>query len=207
MRSQGWHLAPLITLVRPGKHIDMIIVSHDLPLQTTDPDSYDLALGQRWERELAKALEAQGFRCYQPKQKFIFPEYERKASRMALRFPERAASFRKRHHCKSFLRPWQLDLVCHLGKQRWNIEVKALTPKAFQQHQIHIGLVEKYDLKEVPVDLLALINQETCEVFYVPYAPETWSRHSAIRGQGMDYVIHRHTLTPLQAWVDFVKQS
>ncbi|MEL7501002.1 MAG: hypothetical protein AAFN18_00865 [Cyanobacteria bacterium J06554_6] len=185
----------------------MRIITRQVPrdLRTNRPTDYNLTLGQHWEALLAQSLRDRGFRAYQPRQQILHPGDAVRASRKALQGdPEAAEDYRRRKFAIGLLRPLQLDLVARLGKRRWNIEVKALCPAAFQSSLIHIGATGKYDLKVVPVNLLCLINQETSEVFFVPYDPETWGRAKSLRGTGFDYVVPRASMSPLDAWVDYV---
>ncbi len=168
-------------------------------LRTTKDIAYDLKLGQVWERILVDNLTALGFRSSQPKQQLN--QNGLKASLMANRGKtERAAELRSKVD-RTMLRPFQLDVVATLGKTRYNIEVKALTPAAFRQPVIHVGLTEKYDLKRVRVDVLVLINQTTGVAWVCP-PKEEWQRIKAIEGQGIDYAVPRSSLAPLQAWAD-----
>ena len=172
-------------------------------LLTTNPEVYDLALGQAWESLLAAALCAQGFRAYQPKQQFMDSSRAVKVSKLRLRGRHDLADrYAKEWHDRSLLRPLQLDVVARLGKRRFNLECKALTAVAFDYPYIHVGCCDKWDLKRIRVDGLVLVNQATREAWIVPADTALWMRRRAIVDSGYDYAVPRHLLTPLQAWVD-----
>lgn len=127
-------------------------------LRTSDPEDYNLALGQAWEEILAAALRTKGLKAYRPKQQFMSPQRGVKVSKLRLRGKHELADQRaKEWHDKAKLRPFQLELIVKLGR-RLNVEVKALQPNAFKQHDVHFGLCDKYDRKWVKLDAIVLFN-------------------------------------------------
>jgi len=173
---------------------------------TTNPEVYDLALGQAWESLLAATLCAQGFRAYRPKQQFMESARAIRLSRWKLRGRhDLVEKWATKWTDRSLLRPLQLDVVARLGRRRFNLEVKALTAVAFDYPYIHIGCCPKWDLKRIRVDGLVLINQATGEAWIVPVDTALWDKRRAIVGSGYDYAVPRQRLTPLEAWVDAMK--
>lgn len=125
------------------------------------------------------------------------------------------------------LQLYQRDVHIKVSKtKRLWVEVKALTPAAFRSPMVHIRKCQKWDEKETcesirkrfesdikgwkpqsaKVDVLILINQETGEAFAVdPHEGRT--RVPSLTGSGYDYAIPRHLLSPLEAWIAFIKDS
>ncbi|RZM79526.1 hypothetical protein [Leptolyngbya iicbica] len=175
----------------PGKHLE----------------TYEqaLKLGENYEEIVAQQITDLGLPCYRLKQRFLTSDqlWENRFRRLRGR-PER--------HTKDnpgLLRPYQVDLAIALGKyRRALVEVKALSSQAFSRDWIHVGDVRKFDQKVLPVAALMLINRVTREAWAIAYEPETWSRKKSIWDPSrMDYVIHRSALSPLEAFVDALKDG
>ena len=187
------------------------LIGHDIQ----NPTAYDLEHGQAWEEELAKHIRAQGIRAYRPIQR-IWPMREPQT--------EHDARFVRSYVDRKLLRPYQLDLVVRHGKQRWNIEVKALTGAAFRSRVIHFGKVDKWNAKTlpgeppvtlsavkagavpaVPVHLICLVDKHTGQAYLVPPDKRLWQVVPSFYGSDMDYAIAADMLTPLQHWLDNLK--
>ncbi len=111
-------------------------------------------------------------------------------------------------HDASLYRGYQRDVMVKVGKfKRLSVEVKALQPSAFLFHMVQVGCCPKWDEKKFKVDALILINQETSEAFVAP-EPDTWQRQKGkVSSNELCYAVPRHLLTPLEAWIDFVKKA
>ncbi|MBD2097741.1 hypothetical protein H6F90_21955 [Trichocoleus sp. FACHB-591] len=177
--------------------------------QTTDPNAYDLALGQDYEAYAARILTSKGLPTYQPQQHFILStdhKQYRERGKCPIVDDPLSGGLRSRHFDPRLLRPYQRDLLVKVGKtRRLSVEVKALTPAAFRKHQIWVGCCPKWDLKQFRVAALLLIDQETKEIWVAPEASE-WLR---VKDQEdvMAYAVPRHLLSPVDAWIDAIKDS
>lgn len=166
-----------------------------------------LALGQSYEDLLVYNLTQLGLESYRPSQVFICP-YQRQLDRRAgkCHLKPYGGQLVSIGHRPDLLRPYQRDVLVKVSKvRRLSLEVKALTPLAFQQSLVHFGCTAKWDSKMYRVDAIVLINQQTLEAWVVPADPEAWNRVRAIRGNGYDYAIPRSLLTPLAAWVSYIQ--
>jgi hypothetical protein len=172
------------------------------------PSSYarDLRLGQVYEQALADALTARGLPAYRPHQVFIPAsslQMDRQDGKCRIIYDHFLGTYRSMWADPSLLRPYQRDVMVKVSKvRRLSLEVKALTPSAFQAPLVHFGRVEKWDLKLFPVTAIVLINQQSLEAYTIPSAPEEWHRIRPIHGNGHDYAVPRASLTPLEAWID-----
>lgn len=181
-------------------------------LRTKDPGEYNLQLGQAWEDILADNLTSNGLPTYRPQQQFIEAYYHqicRERGKCQLKFKGWGETFEvltgSPYFKPELLRPHQRDLLVKIGKvKRLSVEVKALCPAAFRQSMVQVGCCPKYDLKQFRIDALILINQETAEAFVAP-EPETWLRQKGRDGGQLCYAVPWHLLTPLEAWVDYIK--
>jgi hypothetical protein len=159
-----------------------------------------------------------GLEAYRPKQRFILAKTLKR--------------FRQKGECDiykgqgqtggselwldgSLLRPFQRDVLVKLDKiRRLSVEVKALCPAAFNFYNIHVGCCPKWDKKlELPgqmakINILILINSATGEAYAVQ-PMEGWLRVKTKGGGGdtLDYAVPRHLLSPLDIWVDSVKDG
>lgn len=108
---------------------------------------------------------------------------------------------------KSLLRKHQRDVLVKIDKvRRLSIEVKALTPAAFERHSIQVGQVEKYKEKGFKIYAIVLINQATGEAWAASgNVSEMLRQRSANRDGTYSYAIERSKLTPLDIWVDATK--
>jgi hypothetical protein len=170
-----------------------------------------LKKGQLGEETIAAAITANGLPTYRPTQRFICV-YELQGIRKQ-GFCRLTTDYRKQKVSKGFkpeqLRRHQRDVLVKIGKvKRLSVEVKALTPDAFQRSMIHIGCISKWDEKRFTVDILILVNVGTGEAFAAsPYEGRTRVETLNPYSDGQDYAIHRSKLSPLEAWIDFVKAS
>lgn len=108
---------------------------------------------------------------------------------------------------KSLLRPHQRDVLVKLDPvRRLSVEVKALTPSAFDRAYIQVGDIRKYDDKQFRVDALVLINQATGEAFvFTGDTSEMYRQKDADGAGGFSYAIEKAKLTPLDIWIDATK--
>lgn len=66
------------------------------------------------------------------------------------------------------LKPYELDVRLKLNKtQQRNIELKSLTPRAFEMDIIHIGLIGKYDDKIPSIHYVMLMFEDCSWLSYV----------------------------------------
>lgn len=174
-----------------------------------DPEEhldYDLALGERWEQTVADQITALGLPASRLEQTFYDVGFNGPVNR---RRREKGLA-PKPHPClAALLRPYQVDLRVKLGPVRMVlIEVKALTSVAFDFPQIHIGRTEKLDRKVLRVAAIALINRSTRETWVVPNDDTLLHRkRSLVDPKVIDYTVFRKDLTPLEAWVDYLRDS
>lgn len=107
----------------------------------------------------------------------------------------------------SLLRPHQRDVLVKIDKvKRLSIEVKALTPKAFDRSYIQVGCCEKYDKKAFRIDALVLINQLTGEAFaFTGDTTEMLRQKDADGAGGYSYAIEKARLSPIDAWIAAAK--
>lgn len=107
----------------------------------------------------------------------------------------------------SLLRPHQRDVLVKLDKvRRLSVEVKALTPSAFEFAQIQIGCCEKYDHKRFKVNAIVLINQDTGEAWVASGEKSEMLKQRTKSGDdGLSYAVERSRLTPLDVWIDVTK--
>jgi hypothetical protein len=181
-------------------------------IRTTDPEAYKLQLGQYWEEVVATALTKNELPAYRPEQQFI-DRWELQEWRERGRCRLRTCAYDSKRilpGCRAFkgdlLRSHQRDVLVKVGKvKRLSVEVKALCPKAFQKPSIWVGCTPKWDEKMFKVDALILINQDTGEAFAAPNQ-EHWQRATGWDGK-LAYAVPRHLLTPLEAWIDYIKDS
>lgn len=105
------------------------------------------------------------------------------------------------------LRPHQRDVLVKLDKvRRLSVEVKALTPRAFDFAQIQIGCCPKYDLKRFKVEAIVLINQETGEAWVASGDLSEMLKQRTKNGDDdFSYAVERSRLTPLDIWIDATK--
>ncbi len=175
--------------------------------QTVDPNAYDLDLGQSYEAYVARTLTLNGLPAYQPQQRFIPASdlrYHREQKRCRLTLDPLTGCFKSRHFDPSLLRPYQRDLLVKIGRvKRLSVEVKALTPAAYRESHIWVGCCPKWDLKRFRVDALILVNQETKEIWVAPESSE-WLKVKDCNGK-MVYAVPKGRLSPLEAWIDAVK--
>lgn len=163
--------------------------------------SYDLETGERWEETLTSYLKANGLNASRLCQRF-YPAYKLRDYRLARKC--RLASGRTdrgQGWDGGLLRPYQIDLRLKLTKtQQKHIEVKCLTGTAFRADWVHIGKVEKYRDKQLPVNWVCLINEDTGEAWVCPPA-RMWQAKPALRGDGQDIAVPRAKLSPIDAWI------
>lgn len=181
------------------------MIAHNSPEEIREYTD-DLALGERYESLVAAQITALGLPCDRLKQRFLDVAYNGPVNRR-----RRAKGLAPKPHPRkaALLRPYQVDLRVKLSATRMVLlEVKALSGQAFQREWIHIGDCLKYDLKMLPVSAVVLINRATREAWAIAYAPDEWNRKRSIWDDSrMDYVVNRSQLTPLEAWVDHLKDS
>ena len=183
-------------------------------LRTANHNEYNLKLGQAWEDILAANLTANGLPTYRPQQQFIKAydlQHIRERGKCQLKFKGWGETYEvltgSPYFKPELLRPHQRDLLVKIGKvKRLSLEVKALCPAAFRQSMIQVGCCPKWDEKQFRVDALILINQETAEAFVAP-EPETWLRQKGRDGGQLCYAVPWHLLSPLEAWVDYIKDQ
>jgi hypothetical protein len=195
---------------------------------------YDLEAGHIGEETIARALTAHGLPAYRPQQRFADRDKLHKESRLHKRKGRAPQCFLKiksdkeallrfqrdkeiavipgdPHMDKELLRPHQLDVRVKVSKvKRLSVEVKVLTGSAFFFYDIHVGCCPKWDEKAARgtrVDALILINQETGEAFVAPPQDEWKMKPSKTNKGELDYTISHPRLTPLEIWMDFVKDS
>lgn len=180
--------------------------------QTGNPEDYDLALGESYEQLVARYLTQQGLTASRMNQVFI-PSYKHHDHRHAWSRPRCPLKLTQNNRvlpgCSAMnyelLRPFQIDLRLKVSKVRQlHLEIKGLTPGAFRGTWVHIGKCPKYDLKQLPVHKVVLVNQLSKE-FWVCPPPTTWVKRPSIRGEGYDYAVPRSKLSSLDAWVCFFK--
>lgn len=180
-------------------------------LKTSSSDSYSTMLkrGQLGEETIAAALTASGLPSYRPDQRFICV-YELQDIRQQ-GFCKLTTDYRKQKVSKGFkpelLKRHQRDVMVKIGKvKRLSVEVKVLTPAAFKAPMTHIGCTTKWDEKRFNVDILILVNVGTGEAFAVsPYEGRTRVEKLNPYDDGYDYAIPKHLLSPLEAWIDAIK--
>jgi hypothetical protein len=167
-----------------------------------------LTLGQHYEQWLCDHLATYGLEAYRPQQHFIpasnhwCNRQDGKCRLSKNRFPESA------QFDPSLLRPFQRDVLVKVGTvKRLSVEVKALTPAAFARPFIHIGDTRKWDEKQFPIAAIVLINQQTLECWTVPGSPSEWLRMASLNSDSYDYAVDRRMLSPLEAWVSYIKDS
>ena len=86
------------------------------------------------------------------------------------------------------------------------MEVKALTPRAFDFAQIQIGCCPKYDDKEFRIAAIVLINQATGEAWVASGdKSEMLKQRSADNHGTFSYAVERSRLTPLDIWIDVTR--
>lgn len=107
----------------------------------------------------------------------------------------------------SLLRPHQRDVMVKISPtKRLSVEVKALTPKAFDRAYIQVGDCGKYDKKAFRIDALVLINQATGEAFVsTGDTAEMHRQRSASNDGTYSYAIEKASLKPLDAWIGATK--
>jgi hypothetical protein len=169
-------------------------------------------MGEWWEEIASAALTAQGLPAYRPRQQFI-DRGELQEWRERGRCRLRTCAYNSKRilpGCRAFkgdlLRSHQRDVLVKVGKvKRLSVEVKALCPAAFEKSMIWVGCTPKWDEKLFKVAALILINQDTGEAFAAP-SQEHWQRATGWDDK-LAYAVPRHLLTPLEAWIDFIKNS
>lgn len=107
----------------------------------------------------------------------------------------------------SLLRQHQRDILVKIDKvRRLSIEVKALTPSAFNRAYIQVGCCDKYDKKRFRIDALVLINQLNGEAFaFTGDTTEMLRQRDADGSDGYSYAIEKAKLKPIDAWIDAIK--
>jgi hypothetical protein len=107
----------------------------------------------------------------------------------------------------SLLRPHQRDILVKIDRvKRLSVEVKALTPSAFDRANIQIGCCEKYDKKEFRIGAIVLINQATGDAWVASGEMSEMLRQPSADGDDtFSYAVERSRLTPLDTWIDATK--
>lgn len=107
----------------------------------------------------------------------------------------------------SLLRPHQRDILVKIDRvKRLSVEVKALTPGAFDRANIQIGCCEKYDKKEFRIAAIVLINQVTGDAWVASGdKSEMLKQRSADGDDTFSYAVERSRLMPIDIWIDATK--